>query len=91
VYEEGEWQQPRHLNHLALRAVNPESLAEFYTEVIELQALENQPMIPTIIERWQADVHDHAVGYFRFSRIRDRAAGTGSLGISRGERSSFAK
>jgi len=40
VYEEGEWQQPRHLNHLALRAVNPESLAEFYTEVFELQALE---------------------------------------------------
>ncbi len=40
VYEEGEWQQPRHLNHLALRAVNPENLAEFYTEVFELQALE---------------------------------------------------
>lgn len=40
VYEEGEWQQTRYLNHLALRAVNPESLAEFYTEVFELQALE---------------------------------------------------
>jgi hypothetical protein len=36
VYEEGEWQQPRHLNHLALRAVSPELLAEFYIEVFEL-------------------------------------------------------
>jgi catechol 2,3-dioxygenase-like lactoylglutathione lyase family enzyme len=40
VYEEGEWQQERHLNHLALRAVNPEMLAEFYAEVFELVALE---------------------------------------------------
>lgn len=40
VYEEGEWQQERHLNHLALRAVSPEVLAEFYVEVFELAALE---------------------------------------------------
>ena len=40
VYEEGEWQQERHLSHLALRAVNPEMLAEFYTEVFELVSLE---------------------------------------------------
>jgi catechol 2,3-dioxygenase-like lactoylglutathione lyase family enzyme len=40
VYEEGEWQQDRYLNHLALRAVSPEVLAEFYTEVFELRALE---------------------------------------------------
>jgi catechol 2,3-dioxygenase-like lactoylglutathione lyase family enzyme len=40
IYEEGEWQQDRHLNHLALSAVNPEILAEFYTEVFELRALE---------------------------------------------------
>jgi catechol 2,3-dioxygenase-like lactoylglutathione lyase family enzyme len=40
LYEEGEWQQERHLNHLALRAVNPEMLAEFYAEVFELVALE---------------------------------------------------
>jgi catechol 2,3-dioxygenase-like lactoylglutathione lyase family enzyme len=40
VYEEGEWQQPRYLNHLALRAVNPEILAEFYQEVFELLNLE---------------------------------------------------
>jgi len=40
VYEEGEWQQDRFLNHLALRAVNPENIAEFYQEVFELQALE---------------------------------------------------
>lgn len=40
VYEEGEWQQDRFLNHLALRAVDPEQIAEFYTEVFELQALE---------------------------------------------------
>jgi catechol 2,3-dioxygenase-like lactoylglutathione lyase family enzyme len=40
VYEEGEWQQERRLNHLALRAVNPEMLAEFYVEVFELASLE---------------------------------------------------
>jgi catechol 2,3-dioxygenase-like lactoylglutathione lyase family enzyme len=40
VYEEGEWQQKRHLNHLALRALSPEVLAEFYAEVFELVALE---------------------------------------------------
>jgi catechol 2,3-dioxygenase-like lactoylglutathione lyase family enzyme len=40
VYEEGEWQQPRRLSHLALRAVNPDMLAEFYTEIFELTALE---------------------------------------------------
>lgn len=40
VYEAGEWQQDRYLSHLALRAVNPESLAEFYAEVYELQVLE---------------------------------------------------
>ena len=40
VYEEGEWQQQRYLNHLALRTVIPEIVAEFYTEVFELGALE---------------------------------------------------
>lgn len=40
VYEEGEWLQARHLNHLALRAVSPEILAEFYAEVFELVPLE---------------------------------------------------
>jgi hypothetical protein len=40
VYEEGEWLQERHLNHLALRAVSPEILAEFYAEVFELVPLE---------------------------------------------------
>ena len=40
VYEEGEWKQERYLNHLALRTVIPEIVAEFYTEVFELVALE---------------------------------------------------
>ena len=40
VYEAAEWQQERYLGHLALRAVNPEQIAEFYQEVFELQALE---------------------------------------------------
>src|SRR5262245_2529479 len=40
VYEAGEWQQERYLNHLALRAVDAENIAEFYEEVFELQALE---------------------------------------------------
>jgi hypothetical protein len=40
VYEAGEWQQERYLNHLALRAVSPEPVAEYYMEVFELVALE---------------------------------------------------
>lgn len=40
VYEEGEWQQPRHIDHVALRTVMPEKLAQFYMEVFELRALE---------------------------------------------------
>jgi len=40
IYEESEWQQGRHIHHLALRAVVPEALAEFYVKVLELKALE---------------------------------------------------
>lgn len=40
VYEAAEWQQDRFINHLALRAVNPEELAEFYTTIYELTPLE---------------------------------------------------
>ena len=40
VYEAGEWKQERYLNHLVLRGVDAGRLAEFYTEVFELQALE---------------------------------------------------
>jgi catechol 2,3-dioxygenase-like lactoylglutathione lyase family enzyme len=46
VYEEGEWQQKRYLNHLALRTVSPEIVAEFYTEVFELLALEKPAADP---------------------------------------------
>ncbi|HWP59315.1 MAG TPA: VOC family protein [Candidatus Acidoferrales bacterium] len=40
VYEEGEWQQARAISHLALRAVEPERLAEFYADVFELRPTE---------------------------------------------------
>ncbi|HET8562826.1 MAG TPA: VOC family protein, partial [Candidatus Binatia bacterium] len=46
VYEEGEWEQERHINHLALRTVSPENLAEFYAETLELRALEKPPDDP---------------------------------------------
>jgi hypothetical protein len=36
VYEAGAWDQPRRFRHFALRAVEPERLAEFYASVFEL-------------------------------------------------------
>jgi catechol 2,3-dioxygenase-like lactoylglutathione lyase family enzyme len=33
------WEQPRWLNHIALRARDPEQVAEFYTTVLELEEL----------------------------------------------------
>lgn len=40
VYEDGDWQQARHIHHFALRAVMAEALAQFYLDVFELRALE---------------------------------------------------
>jgi catechol 2,3-dioxygenase-like lactoylglutathione lyase family enzyme len=34
------WDQPRWLNHIALRARKPEEVAEFYTKVLELKGVE---------------------------------------------------
>jgi len=48
VYEEGEWQQERYLDHLALRTVNPDTVAEFYSEVFELCALEKPAGDPNV-------------------------------------------
>jgi catechol 2,3-dioxygenase-like lactoylglutathione lyase family enzyme len=39
-YLEGGWEQPRWLNHIALRARKPEDVAEFYTKVLELKGVE---------------------------------------------------
>ena len=36
VYEAGSWEQPRRFRHFALRAVEPDRLAEFYAEIFEL-------------------------------------------------------
>lgn len=36
VYEDGGWEQPRYINHYALRTMNPERCAEFYSDVFEL-------------------------------------------------------
>ena len=37
VYEDGEWEQDRHISHFAVRTLNPEKCAEFYCDVLELQ------------------------------------------------------
>jgi catechol 2,3-dioxygenase-like lactoylglutathione lyase family enzyme len=42
VYEDGEWQQARSINHVALRTVIPEALAQFYVDVLELRPLEQR-------------------------------------------------
>lgn len=39
-YTQEGWEQPRWLNHIALRAAKPDQLAEFYTKVFELKPLE---------------------------------------------------
>jgi catechol 2,3-dioxygenase-like lactoylglutathione lyase family enzyme len=40
-YLENGWEQPRWLNHIALRAGKPEKVAEFYSKILELQTVEN--------------------------------------------------
>ena len=40
-YAQERWDQPRHFNHIALRALKPALLAEFYKEVFELQEVES--------------------------------------------------
>src|SRR5687767_11629611 len=37
------WEQPRWLNHIALRAREPDEVAEFYTRVLELEELPASP------------------------------------------------
>jgi len=39
-YLENGWEQPRWLNHIALRAREPEKVAEFYTKILELKGVE---------------------------------------------------
>ncbi|HWH79661.1 MAG TPA: VOC family protein, partial [Candidatus Binatus sp.] len=39
-YAENGWEQPRWLNHIALRAREPEKVAEFYTRILELKGVE---------------------------------------------------
>jgi hypothetical protein len=39
-YTQERWDQPRHFNHIALRAIEPALLAEFYKEVFELHEVE---------------------------------------------------
>ena len=35
------WEQPRWLNHIALRAREPEKVADFYTKILELKGVED--------------------------------------------------
>jgi catechol 2,3-dioxygenase-like lactoylglutathione lyase family enzyme len=40
-YKEDGWKQPRQINHIAIRAAEPERVAEFYHEVFELKEGKN--------------------------------------------------
>ena len=41
-YSRGEgWVNPRHLHHIAIRAIKPALLAEFYQRVFELREVKN--------------------------------------------------
>ena len=40
VYTKGEWQQERTFNKYAIRTMDPERIADFYTEVFELEPVE---------------------------------------------------
>ena len=40
-YKEHGWEQPRQINHIAIRALEPEQVAEFYHEVFELKEGKN--------------------------------------------------
>ena len=37
------WEQPRHFSHVAIRALQPKALAEFYEKVFELKEVESPP------------------------------------------------
>jgi catechol-2,3-dioxygenase len=40
-YTQERWDQPRHFNHITLRALQPLRLAEFYEEIFQLQEMES--------------------------------------------------
>ena len=40
-YAQERWDQPRHFNHITLRAIKPALLAEFYKEIFELRQMES--------------------------------------------------
>jgi catechol 2,3-dioxygenase-like lactoylglutathione lyase family enzyme len=43
-YKDDGWKQPRQINHIAIRAAEPERVAEFYHEVFELKEGKNFTM-----------------------------------------------
>ena len=42
-YANEPWHQPRHFHHVAIRALQPKALAEFYKQVFELKEVESPP------------------------------------------------
>jgi catechol 2,3-dioxygenase-like lactoylglutathione lyase family enzyme len=42
-YADGRWDQPRHFSHVAIRALKPDLLAQFYKKVFELKEVESPP------------------------------------------------
>lgn len=49
AYLDGGWDQPRRLNHIALRKREPEQVAEFYSKILQLQAVEQAGEAGSII------------------------------------------
>jgi catechol 2,3-dioxygenase-like lactoylglutathione lyase family enzyme len=37
IYTDGNWEQERQISHYAIRTINPEACAEFYSQVLDLQ------------------------------------------------------
>jgi catechol 2,3-dioxygenase-like lactoylglutathione lyase family enzyme len=43
VYEDGEWSQDRYIDHIAIRALEPERCAQFYADVFDLALMNRRP------------------------------------------------
>jgi len=78
-----------HINHVAMRTMRPDAMAEFYRDVFEL-APSNVDKAPGDANHYltdgQRDLGDHAVGHHRLRRHRHHHARHGSYRLQGGER-----
>ena len=79
VYAKGEWKQDNTISHFALRARHAGKMAEFYSDMFDLEARNVSGRARQLSpHRRPRDADDPAVDDFGLQRRRHRAAGDGS-------------